>query len=111
VDLAPSGSALPRRAFRLSSVRFAIPIALGLVLAVVLAAGAVVISRDDAAQPRIDRPAAVKPTEPAAGPRARKTAGPPRRRTQVTAPVDHRSREGIEEAEVDSHGNVSRADG
>jgi hypothetical protein len=70
-----------------------------------------VISRDDAPQPRFDHPATVKPTEPADGPRARKTAATPRRRTQVTAPVDHRSREGIEEAEVDSHGNVSSAGG
>jgi hypothetical protein len=29
----------------------------------------------------------------------------------VTAPVDHRGREGIEEAEVDSHKNADAANG
>jgi hypothetical protein len=100
-------------AFTLSLVRIAILIALGLVFTAGLGIGAQLISRDSAAPPRTHDPAAVKPVERTPRtPTKNATAGRAKRpRIRVTAPVDHRGREGIEEAEVDSHEDASSADG
>lgn len=94
-------------------MRFAILIALGLVVAAGLRIGAQLIARDSPAPARTHVPDAAKPEKP----KHRRpvndaaTTEAKRPRIQVTAPVDHPGREGIEEAEVDSHQNASGADG
>jgi hypothetical protein len=94
-------------------VRVAILIAFLLVFAAGLGIGAHVIARDSAAPPPTHAPGTANREERTRQTTAKNaaTAEAERPRIQVTAPVDHRGREGIEEAEVDSHENASGAGG
>ena len=94
-------------------MRVAILIALLLVFAAGLGIGAHVIARDSAAPPPTHAPGTANREEQTRHKTAKHaaTAEAERRRIQVTAPVDHHGREGIEEAEVDSHENASGAGG
>jgi hypothetical protein len=92
-------------------VRFAILIALGLAFAAGLGIGVHAIARDSATPPRTQAPRAANRDDRTRRAPARSTARVRGPRIQVTAPVDHRGREGIEEAEVDSHKNADAADG
>jgi hypothetical protein len=94
-------------------VRFAILIALGLVFAAGLGIGVQAIARDGATPPRTQARDTANRDERTRRktPRNTATAEAKRPRVQVTAPVDHRGREGIEEAEIDSHESASRSDG
>jgi hypothetical protein len=67
--------------------------------------GAKLIGHDRAGPPQSPSPHLAKP-QPSSRAKAAKASAPGERkhsRIRVTAPYDHRSREGIEEAEVDSH--------
>jgi hypothetical protein len=92
-------------------VRFAILIALGLVFAAGVGIGVQAIARDSAAPPRTQAPGTANRDDRRRRAPARNVAEVKRPRIQVTAPVDHRGREGIEEAEVDSHENAAGGDG
>jgi hypothetical protein len=95
-------------------MRLALLIALGLLsAAAAVGAGAKLIGDDSAGPPQSPSPHLAKP-QPSSPSKAGKASPAGERtssRTRVTAPYDHRSREGIEEAEVDSHKDGRRPDG
>ena len=95
-------------------MRLALLIALGLLsAAAAVGAGAKLIGHDSAGPPQSPSRhfAKPRPSSPSTAGKASPAGERTHSRIRVTAPYDHRSREGIEEAEVDSHEDDSDGDG